>query len=180
METLQKVGTISQPKGLKGEVKAAFEPFFIEFWQHQAVPHLYLSNSKGTVPYFVQQRSQPDAKGVCAVQFEDVTTKAQAEQLRNSTIWFEKNAIAQFFTAAQLDDYDDQGWDFLVGYTLISSDDETIGTITDVFYLPQHELAAVDYQGKEVLIPLHEDIIELLDEDARILVMELPDGLLDL
>ena len=44
----------------------------------------------------------------------------------------------------------------------------------DHFELP------VDYQGKEALIPLNDDLILRIDEDKREIELRLPDGLFDL
>ena len=177
---LEKIGKVVQTKGLNGEIKVAFEGFFLDYLSLNPIPHLYISAGKGTVPYFVQRHSQLDSKQIITLKLEDIDTKEQAQHLRGSDLFFDKEVLDAFFKSLDIEEYTEQSWDFLVGYTLIDSDDQQIGTITDVFYLTQHQLAAVDYKGSEVLVPLHEDMIELLDEDAKIIVMDLPDGLLDL
>lgn len=177
---LEKVGKVVQTKGLSGEIKIACENFFLDYLSVNPLPHIYISEGKNTLPYFVQQQSQLDSKQNLTIKLEDVDTKEQAERLRACDLFFDKDKLDTFFHSLDIEEYTEQTWDFLIGYTLIDTDDKTIGIVTDVFYLNQHQLAAVDYAGKEVLIPLHEDIVELLDEDAKIIVMDLPDGLLDL
>jgi 16S rRNA processing protein RimM len=46
--------------------------------------------------------------------------------------------------------------------------------------LPQHYLAEVSYQGKPVYIPMHPDLILEVQLDTRRVVMQLPEGLLEL
>jgi 16S rRNA processing protein RimM len=46
--------------------------------------------------------------------------------------------------------------------------------------MPQQEIAVVVYQNKEVLIPLNEKLIVSIDEDKKVILMDLPEGLLTL
>ena len=41
-------------------------------------------------------------------------------------------------------------------------------------------MAIVQYQGKEILLPLNTHLIELIEEDSKTIVVNLPEGLLDL
>ena len=70
-------------------------------------------------------------------------------------------------------------WNFLLGFTLMN-DDVEIGKIEDIYYLDTHEIAMLHYENRELLVPLHENLIEIIDEENEIIAMALPDGLLDL
>ena len=54
-----------------------------------------------------------------------------------------------------------------------------LGTILEVIEQPHQLLCRIDIEGKEVLIPLHEDTIQKIDRKARQVVVVLPEGLLD-
>jgi 16S rRNA processing protein RimM len=45
--------------------------------------------------------------------------------------------------------------------------------------MPQQEMAFLDYRGREVLIPLNEQLIISIDETQKHILMDLPEGLLD-
>jgi 16S rRNA processing protein RimM len=45
--------------------------------------------------------------------------------------------------------------------------------------MPTQALLRLEIQGKEVLIPLHPDNLLAIDHEGRRVVLELPDGLLD-
>ena len=45
---------------------------------------------------------------------------------------------------------------------------------------PQHFVATMNYKEKEVLFPLNEDMILEIDLDEETILVDLPDGLLDL
>ena len=61
--------------------------------------------------------------------------------------------------------------------------DEThgeLGEILEVNEYPQQFVATVSYQEKEIMFPLNDDMIVEIDEDASTLLVDLPDGLLDI
>ena len=55
-----------------------------------------------------------------------------------------------------------------------------MGLIEDVREYPQQFLASIQYQEKEVLIPLNEAFIVEIDKTKKLLILDLPDGLLEL
>ena len=67
----------------------------------------------------------------------------------------------------------------LLNYTIQAAGYPMLGPIEEIIDLPEHYLAQVKYQGKEVLIPLHEDLILENKAPTKVLVMDLPEGLLD-
>jgi 16S rRNA processing protein RimM len=54
------------------------------------------------------------------------------------------------------------------------------GVITEVVEMPQQEMAFVLHHGREVLIPLNESLIISIDRENKTLLMDLPEGLLDM
>lgn len=173
---LHRVGTILKAKGLKGAVKVSFEAFFLAYLSENAIPtHLFVSpkNTAAPIPYFMQTLEVGSYE--IAVKFEEINSRTDAERMRGAELFFETEKIADYMADAE-----EEGWDFLIGYTLIDTNDIEIGTIDDIYYFNSNELAKIIYNGNEILIPLHEDLVELLDEDQKIIVMELPEGLLDL
>ena len=68
----------------------------------------------------------------------------------------------------------------LVGFQLYGEDQGLIGTIKEVHDYAGNLLISVDYQGKEVLIPLNEELIIRIDEDHHEIELDIADGLFDL
>ena len=66
----------------------------------------------------------------------------------------------------------------LIGYQLYNGL-EPIGQIVEVIQRPPQDLLMVQTIGQEVLIPLTADWVVEIQPVARILIMELPEGLLD-
>ena len=66
----------------------------------------------------------------------------------------------------------------LLGYTLIDSEKE-IGKIEEVIEQPHQVLLQINVEGKEALVPLHEETLVKIDHKKYEVHVILPEGLLD-
>lgn len=66
----------------------------------------------------------------------------------------------------------------LLGYTIIN-DGESLGEILEVIEQPHQVLCRLEIQSKEVLIPIHEGSLEKIDHRKKQVLVQLPEGLLD-
>ena len=67
----------------------------------------------------------------------------------------------------------------LLGFSLIN-ENKNLGEITEVIEQPHQLLCTIVINGKEALIPLHEDSLKKIDKKNRQVHVTLPDGLLDI
>ncbi len=75
----------------------------------------------------------------------------------------------------------DPGLESLVGYTLVDVLHGEIGKITGILYYSENVLFEAERPGgRELLIPVHPDIILEIDKENRSLRIQIPEGLLDL
>jgi 16S rRNA processing protein RimM len=65
-------------------------------------------------------------------------------------------------------------------YTILDEKTGSAFPILRTEEFPQQLMAIVDVNGKEILIPLHEQLIVDIDKDQKIIRMEIPEGLLEL
>jgi 16S rRNA processing protein RimM len=68
----------------------------------------------------------------------------------------------------------------VIGFTVVDTNLGKLGTVETFYELPEQDLLAMRYQGKEVLIPVVGELIQHADEDSRELYVTLPEGLLDI
>ena len=68
----------------------------------------------------------------------------------------------------------------LVGYSIIDQNDNVIGDIIEILEYPEQILAKLFYNNKQVLVPIHEDLVIELAEDSKKLKLEIAEGLLEL
>ena len=69
----------------------------------------------------------------------------------------------------------------LIGYNVVTSENITIGAINEVIQNPgQWLLSVISDTNKTILIPLHEHFIVKIDNDKKLLIMEIPEGLTEI
>lgn len=114
------------------------------------------------VPFFILDYQAKGARAV--VHLNDVSNLEDAEELVGRTIY------------ADVEMEDDGELDF-TGWTILDHG-RKIGTCTGLEPIPGNPCLNVELSdGREILIPLHEDFVVSVDESSRTLSLNLPDGL---
>ena len=67
----------------------------------------------------------------------------------------------------------------LLGMTVVLASGEAVGTVQDVFELPQGLAIDVARPRGTVMVPFDERVVSGVDRDARIITIDPPAGLLD-
>ena len=164
------IGKIVAAFGVKGEIilthslgkKSSFT----------GVKALFVEEVKGSyIPYFVETAKAKDLVETI-VKLEGVNTKESAARLNTKPVWL---LDADFRKQAGKD-----APISLLGYELITDEDENLGPILEVIEQPHQVLLQVLLDGKEALIPIHEDSLEKVDTKNRKVYVNLPDGLLEI
>jgi len=68
----------------------------------------------------------------------------------------------------------------LVGCRVTAVDGRELGTVRDVWTIPGNDQLVVDRNGREILLPLSRAFCREIDVAGKRIVVEVPDGLLDL
>ena len=66
-----------------------------------------------------------------------------------------------------------------VGYVIFDGATE-IGVVEEIVEYPQGEMAVLTYKNKDTIVPLNDVFVKKLDNEKRQIIMELPEGILDL
>lgn len=67
----------------------------------------------------------------------------------------------------------------LLGYQ-VQQDGQDLGIIQEVIEQPHQLMVTILYKGQEAYIPLHEESLLGVDHAKKLVLVNLPDGLLDL
>jgi 16S rRNA processing protein RimM len=112
--------------------------------------------------------------GRMLVSFAEVADRTSAEALRNTLL------VADSATSPAVDE--DEFWDHqLVDLSVETTDGSPLGTVSDVVHSPGAALLVVRRpEGGELLVPFVRSIVPTVDLDARRVVVDPPDGLLEL
>ncbi|GAB2582874.1 ribosome maturation factor RimM [Spirosoma areae] len=163
------VGHITKTHGVSGELVLFLD---VDNSAEYADLESVLLEVRGElIPYFIE--SIAIVKGSRAIiAFEDVDTIEQAERLIN---------CGAFLPLAELEPITDETRFYfheIVGYQVIDAEAGELGIVRGVYAMNAQDLIAMDYQGKEVLIPINSDIVRTIDRASQKLNVALPDGLL--
>ncbi len=163
------IGYISKTRGLKGELQLFFE---FEDYQDLDFDTLFVEVNKKLVPYFVDQIKY-HTNSTAYLNLEDVDHIDQAQPLVRKKVYLSNDKMPER-------DPDDFRMKDLVGFLVVDETHGELGEITEVQDLPQQFVATVDYNGKELMFPLNDDLILGIDPEEEIIEVDLPDGLVDL
>lgn len=106
---LEKVGKVTTTnQRFIGRNKNSLRKLFLDYLSVNPLPHIYISEGKNTLPYFVQQQSQLNSKQNLTIKLEDVDTKEQAERLRACGL-FDKDKLDAFFIIWDIEDAEQTG-----------------------------------------------------------------------
>ncbi|RME96568.1 MAG: hypothetical protein D6772_11760, partial [Bacteroidetes bacterium] len=159
------------PHGLGGELKLNVDEAYADLLPRQEV--LFVTIGGRPLPYFIESLR---GEGSWLVKFEEVDDKETAAILQGATISLPTHLI-RAAAEAEVAFVPFLSW---VGYTIYDAHHGALGTIEEVMDLPQHYLAQIRYQGRELYVPLHHDLIRNIDDEAKRVDMDLPEGLLEL
>ncbi len=163
------IGYITKTKGLKGEVQLFFE---FDHYQDLDLEVVFLEVNGKMVPFFnASHKLYDNSTGLFF--FEDVDHIDKAQPLVKKKVYL---PLAKM----PIRDEDDFTYEDLKGFVATDETEGLLGEITAVNEFPQQFVATVVFKEKEVLFPLNEDMIVEIDQDLKTLVVNLPEGLIDL
>ena len=169
MEQPVKIGKIVKPFGYKGELKILLDIIPEEGFKD--IEAFFIPVREKFLPYFLQDWKAQQNPQHYIVKLEDIDTKEEAQFMNGKEIYVPADAI----TVEEEFSYAD-----LKGYKLIDSTSGFWGFIEEVMELPQHEVAQITVEGKEVLVPLQEELIGEIDEEKEEVTVNLPEGFIDI
>ena len=163
------IGYITKTKGLKGEVQLYFEYNEPELLDLDVV---FAEINGKMVPFFISSyKLQPNNTGNFF--FDDVDHIDKAQPLLRKKIYIPLSKVPER-------EDEDFHYNDLKGYIVSDETQGELGEIIEVNEYPQQFVATISYQNKEVLFPLNEDMILEIDEERQTLLIDLPEGLLDI
>lgn len=163
------IGQILKPTGTKGEVKIDIDDDFFD--DIEASRHIFIKIRGSYVPFFIENLRETHQNLILKI--EEIDSPEKAIQYNLKEIFLRENEIAspEFF-----DKKIKQG---LENY-LVYNRKVLIGPIKEIQLHPQQIIAIVDWNSRDVMVPLVDEWIEKIDEDKATIDMILPEGLLEI
>jgi 16S rRNA processing protein RimM len=121
------------------------------------------------LPYFISSTKIKNDTEIF-VSVEGIDSKEKARALLKKEVWLDEPAFKKFAAKTSPISF--------LGFTIIDNKKE-LGEVLEVVEQPHQVLCRIVIDGKEVLVPVHENSLEKIDSKNRKLYVNLPDGLLD-
>lgn len=133
---------------------------------------VFVEEVKGSyLPYFVESSKAKDTEETY-VKLDSIDTREAAARLSTKNVWLPEEDFRQLAgKSAPIS---------LLGFILITDEEENLGPIEEVIEQPHQVLLRIDLDGKEALIPLHAETLDRIDHQKKEVHVTLPDGLLDI
>ncbi len=165
-EEVYKIGRLGKPHGINGEMFFYFDD---DIFDRVECDYLVLDIDGILVPFYMDEyRFRKDS--VALVKFTDVNSVERATELTNTEVYFPRAlAETEDETPTLL---------FLIGFDIVNAaNGQHVGTITGIDDSTSNILFELS-SGQ--LIPASDDLIRNIDTDNEEIVMDIPEGLLDI
>jgi 16S rRNA processing protein RimM len=164
------LGSIAKTHGLKGEVLCFLDVDNTE--EYAQMDSVFVEFKQSLVPYFIQQiQIQPNNRAI--IKFEEVDSIETAQALVHCKLWLPLDVLPET---------EEDGFYLheVIGFQVKDINKGVLGKITNIYEGNQQDLLGMEYQGKEVLIPIVDEIVLEIDYENQIVEVNLPEGLLEL
>ena len=169
MNNYFKIGKLATTFGLEGQL--ILEHNLGKKTSLKGLENIFIEETINSfLPYFIESAKIKNDKEVY-VKLEGIASKEEARKFVKKEVWLLENDFKKFSASAAPIS--------LLGFMVINDDDE-LGEVVEVIEQPHQVLCKIILNGKEALIPVHEDSLEKIDKKNRKLFLNLPDGLLDI
>ncbi|WP_339610114.1 ribosome maturation factor RimM [uncultured Planktosalinus sp.] len=164
------LGKIVRKYSFKGEVLIKLDTDEPELYTE--LESVFVDFNNNLIPFFIEQ-SGLHKSTLLRVRFEDVDTEEKADEIIGLEVYLPLSFLPE------LDD-DQFYFHEIIGFTAEDVSFGKIGIVTGVNDSASQALFEIDRDGKQILIPVNDDFIHKVDKKNKILLLNTPEGLIDL
>ena len=163
------VGKIVKTHGLKGEVTLRIDNE--QFDDIEELNYFMLDVNEQLIPYFIEDIAYHSNKAF--VLFQDLKTLEAAGLLVGKSAYLPLELLPE-----------KTGNDFysheVVDYLVVDEEKGVLGKVNEIIEYPTQSIIQIIRDGKEILIPIHDDIIKDVNRDEKKICISAPSGLIDM
>lgn len=165
------IGKFGKPHGIHGELNAYIDEDVLT----ERLEKVIVSIDGIFVPFFIES-IRPKRIDSVIMALDGIDSEQQAAALTNLEIF----ALAVDDVKEEPDGDGMYATD-LIGYTIVHVNGQPVGVITGVEDSTENALFIVELPGgTSAYIPIADDLIDEINQERRLIVMTIPEGLLDL
>ncbi len=163
------VGKIVKTHGLKGEVTLRIDNE--QFDDIEELNYFLLDVNEQLIPYFIEDIAYHSNKAF--VLFQDLKTLEAANQFVGKSAYLPLDLLPE-----------KEGNEFysheVVGYLVVDEEKGEIGNVNEIIEYPTQSIIQIIKDGKEILIPIHDDILKDVNREEKKIYIKAPNGLIDM
>ena len=164
------LGKIVRKYSFKGELLIKLDTDEPEMFTE--MESVFVEKNKNLIPFFIE-RSALHKSTLLRVKFEDVDSEGDADSLMNLHLYLPLNMLPEL-TGNRFYFHE------IIGYTIEDKSFGKVGIVTGVNDGTAQALFEIDREGKEILIPINDDIIKNVDRNTKTILLDVPSGLIEL
>lgn len=172
-EELIAIGHFNKPHGVAGEIAATVD---VDVDVLHDLSCLVCEVDGIYVPFFVNA-FRPKTSETVLLTIDGIDSEQDAARLVNRDLFALKRDYQQECADTDADGYP---LDFFIGFELHDSEGTRVGRIVEVDDQTENAIFIVEDGDAEFMVPATDELIEEFDLDKKVMVMDLPQGILDL
>ena len=164
------LGSFSGRYSFKGELLIKLDTDEPEYFTE--LESIFVEMPTGLVPFFITQIRLHKSQ-LLRVKLETIDSEDAANSLLKKSVYLPLNLLPalegnQFY------------YHEIIGFKAFDKTQGSIGEIRSVNDQSRQALLEIDFEGNEILVPLHDDFIVAVDREKKEFHLDLPEGMLDL
>ena len=160
------IGQYNKPHGIAGELSATF-PLGTDVLEGVSA---IISPMDGIlVPFFIE-KMRGKSNHTLLITIAGIDSEDKAKRMVNKPI---------FALRCEVPETDEVYCDYFIGFSIEDEDGNVVGDITDIDDTTENALFVVDADGNQIFVPISENFILEIDDEKKVIIMELPQGLID-
>jgi len=165
------LGKIVSKYSYKGEVLVKIDTDEPEIYEN--MESVFIAMKGGNlVPFFID-RCRLHKSNLLRIDFEEVKDEAAADRIMRHELYLPLSALPKL-------EGDKFYFHEIIGFTVQDTVHGNIGTISGVNDTTSQTIFEVDKNGKQLLIPMTDEILTKVDRENKTIHVSTPDGLVEL
>lgn len=164
------LGKIVKKYSFKGEVLVKLDTDEPEIYENMESVFIALGNN--LIPFFIEECSLHKSD-LIRLKLEDVTSEADADLLIKSELYLPLEFLPKL-TGNKFYFHE------IIGFVIEDINQGKLGIIKGVNDSTAQALFEIDKDGKEILIPVNDNLIVKVDRANKKIIVDTPEGLVDL
>ena len=133
---------------------------------------VFIDKNKNLIPFFIE-RSSLHKSTLLRVKFEDIDSEEDADKLLKSELYLPLEFLPQL-TGNKFYYHE------IFGFEAEDLSFGLVGIVKGVNDTTNQAILEIDRNGSEILIPLIDDFIKSVDREQKKIILEVPEGLIDI